>query len=244
MKISQDVMKGKNGEHGNTPSMEAELLGAELLFTLLARLLLTHPDQETLERVVAERLFEEMPLSLANKLGRHDATLLARWSRERAGTLSESEFEALEIDYSRLFEGPGQVLAPPWESVYFNENRLTFQEETLAVRRWYRRFGLESLKVRKEPDDHVGLELSFLAYLIGKTIEALEQEGSAAAAYYLEAQRQFLAEHLGKWIDLWTERVQAEAKTDFWPGVALLAEGAVLFWREWLTGEIPEMVAS
>ena len=59
----------------------------------------------------------------------------------------------------RAFSSSAKVLTPP-ESVYFSEERLVFQEETLQVREWYRRFDLQSVKLH-EPDDHVGLELTF-----------------------------------------------------------------------------------
>lgn len=233
-----------DGSSGATKEWIAVLTAQQLTVGLLGRLLLEYPDREWLELLATEGVFGEIPLSLAGANIQPGAELLQRWAEEHKHSLDEDAFEEIVLDYTRLFIGPEEVSAPPWESVYFNENRLTLQEETLAVRRWYRRFGLKSLKARNEPDDHVGLELSFVSYLIGKTIEALEQEEPADATRYLEAQRQFLAEHLGKWIDLWAERVQAEARTDFWSGVALLAEGAVVFWREWLTSKIPEMVAS
>lgn len=233
-----------NGLSSATKEWIVSLTAQQLTVGLLGRLLLEYPDRQWLELLAREGVFGETPLTSTGADVLPGAELLKRWTEENGHSLDDDAFEDVVLDYNRLFVGPDEVFAPPWESVYFNENRLTLQEETLAVRRWYRRFGLESLKVHNEPDDHVGLELSFLAYLIGKTIEALEQEGSAGATRYLEAQRQFIAEHLGKWIDLWAERVQAEAKTDFWPGVALLAEDAVFHWHEWLAGKIPQMVAT
>ena len=44
-------------------------------------------------------------------------------------------------DHRRLFLGPERVLACPYESVYLNEEHLTFGSQTLAVREWYSRYG-------------------------------------------------------------------------------------------------------
>lgn len=68
----------------------------------------------------------------------------------------------------------GKVLAPPWGSVYMSEERLVFQKETLEVRNWYREFGLAAENLYREPDDHIALELGFLAHLAKLEYEALK----------------------------------------------------------------------
>lgn len=128
----------------------------------------------------------------------------------------------------RLFIGPEKVLAPPWESVYFNDERNIFQEQTLQVRQWYRQFGLEPEKLHSEPDDHVGLEFAFLAHLARLALEALERDDTAAFDQYLDAQRRFLVEHPLQWVPLWATLVTENARTDFWRGVALLARGVTI----------------
>ena len=53
---------------------------------------------------------------------------------------------------------------------------MIFQEQTLHVRQWYSRFGLQVVKLHKEPDDHIGLELEFVAHLANLALQAIRSE--------------------------------------------------------------------
>jgi TorA maturation chaperone TorD len=234
-------MSEQNGHLILSPAQTEEVVGAELLFGVLARILLVHPERGFVEQLAAERLFADIPMTVDTEKGEEGAALLAQWCNENRDHIEEETFSTIASDYTRLFEGPGHVEAPPWESVHLNVTGLTFQKETLAVRHWYHRFGLESVKLNNEPDDHVGLELSFLAFLLGKTLAASSPDGASDAARYLQAQEQFLAEHLGRWIDRWAELVDRHAKTSFWRGIALLAAGAVSTWQQFLATAAPEI---
>lgn len=219
--------------------LAAVLTAEQLVFSLLARLLLDHPNHEWIQGLVAEGLFEEIPLASRGGV-QEGADLIRGWLAERDQTLDEETYNEIALDYTHLFVGPGRVLAPPWESVYFNENRLTFQQETLDVRNWYRRYGLESEKLRSEPDDHVGLELSFLAYLASQALAALRSGSPEEADELLAAQRQFLQAHPMRWVSQWAQEVSDHARTDFWRGIALLTVAYVEVLDEMLTKEKPD----
>lgn len=239
----EPLTETENDAHA-VPTWLEELVGAELLFALLAKLLLAQPAQQLMEQLVADGLLEDIPYSAENKMGRQGAKLLTSWSQQKRSQPDARDYEAERHDYTRLFEGPGRVLAPPWESVHLSASGLTFQEQTLAARRWYRRYGLESLKIRNEPDDHIGLEVSFLAYLVNKTVAALEAGDAAEARRFVEAQQQFISEHLARWVDLWAQQVDSHARTDFWRGTAMLLHGAVTSWERFLESGMPEIGAA
>lgn len=71
----------------------------------------------------------------------------------------------MAADHLRLFSGPNP-LAPLWESVWLEKDNLLFGERTDEVADFYIQWGLVSTKANSEPPDHLGLELSFLAYLL------------------------------------------------------------------------------
>ena len=152
---------------------------------------------------------------------------MQNWAQKNR-ELIDSEFKELKADYTRLFVGVGKVLAPPWESVYFNEDRMIFQKQTLEVRNWYRRFGLELENLHKEPDDHIGLEMSFIAYMAELGIKALEEQDEEKYQLLNDAKRQFLSEHLLQWGPTWCALVKENAKTDFYRGLSYLTMGALL----------------
>lgn len=93
--------------------------------------------------------------------------------------------------------------------------------------KWYRRFGLQSDRLYQEPDDHIGLELEFVAHLAKQALRALEQNDQAKFDAAIDAQKKFITEHLGRWALGWCAQVQAQAKTDFYRGIAMLTRGAV-----------------
>lgn len=203
------------------------LTGEMLLFGLMGRLLHTQPDRDWLQSLVQDDVFAESPFADEHPRVNTGLRLLENWSHACRGEISDHVFDSLQADYNDLFVGPGPVLAPPWESVYFNEARMIFQKETLDVRQWYRQFGLEAAKIYKEPDDHIGLELAFLAHLASLGATALEHQDESQISRLLEAQRDFLVAHPVRWVSIWRELVEEHARTDFYRGVALVTDGAL-----------------
>jgi TorA maturation chaperone TorD len=204
------------------------LTGQALSFSVLAKLTYEYPEIQWLNTLIAEEVFAEIPFAGAQPDVIAGLALLQTWSRANLGGLDPAAFDALRIDYTRLFVGVGQVLAAPWESVHFGEERLVFQQQTLHVREWYARFGLQLINLHQEPDDHIGLELEFLAHLAKLSLSALEGNDSKRFDELLQAQKQFLAEHPLKWVMLWCQLVEDNAKTDFYRAVAMLVRGSLV----------------
>ena len=220
---------------------KAFLTGESLLLGLLGKALYQEPDKAWIHSLAAGQVFEEAPLQLQHPDAGQGLASLQKFSQGAESGVSEQVFEELRLDYTRLFIGPGKVLVPPWESVYFNEERLVFQEQTLQVRGWYRRFGLQVEKLYNEPDDHIGLELAFLAHLSGLGVQALEEGDPERFNALLSAQRDFLSQHVLRWAPQFCEQAAAQARTDFYRGVALLTRGALLDLAESFEIELPEI---
>lgn len=199
-----------------------------MIFGLLGRLLHSYPDRAWFQSLVDEDLFAEAPFAGEQPDVAAGLALMQGWSRDSAGGMTDEGFDELRADYTRLFIGPEKVLTPPWESVHLSVDRLLFQEQTLQVREWYRRYGLESVHLYNEPDDHIGLELAFLAHLATLGAESASRQDHASLDRELDAQRAFLSEHLLKWALDWCESVTALSQTDFYRGIALMVRGALL----------------
>lgn len=210
------------------------LVGETAACALLSKALYVYPERAWLQSLIDEEVFVLAPFAEAQPEMVAGLALLQGWSAAQRGTLAQAAFDDLRADYMQLFIGAGVVKAPPWESVYFSEDRLIFQEETLQVRRWYQRYGLQAPRLNREPDDHLGLELAFLAHLAQAGVAAFERADEATAADLLDAQADFLAEHPLRWVAQWNALVQQHARTDFYRGIArltvgVLAELAALF---------------
>lgn len=204
----------------------SSLTGEILLFGLLGKLLYADLDKLWLKQLIDDDVFLESPFGAENADIIYGLKLLRAWAQSIKSEISSEDFSALSADYVRLFAG-GKVHAPPWESVYFGDERLIFQQRTIDVRQWFKRFGLEAEKIYQEPDDHIGLELLFLAHLATLGIQALNAQNHPRFHELLQAQREFVSDHLGAWAYTWCSLVEQHAKTDFYKGLAFLTRGAV-----------------
>jgi TorA maturation chaperone TorD len=133
----------------------------------------------------------------------------------------------LKLDYNYLFFGPEHIVVPLWESIYRTKEKLLFGEPDLTVRRYYQRFGL--YVDDREPADHFSLELSFMARLCAMSI--IESKRVFAV---LETQKNFLEEHLLKWVPVLVNEVLSNAKTTFWSGLTVLV-------YRWLENDLAEV---
>ena len=210
-----------------TQRNRVENLTGEMLFLgFLGRLLYSELDKDWLQQLIEDDVFVETPFGAENTDIARGLGLLQSWAKNSKDGISEEHFEDLLVDYTHLFAG-GKVIAAPWESVYFGDDRLIFQERTLEVRAWYKRFDLESEKIYHEPDDHIGLEMLFLSHLASLGVQALNEQDNNHAEELLHAQRKFMEEHLGAWSLTWCSLVKQHARTDFYKGLAYLTCGAV-----------------
>lgn len=215
-------------ELNSNRSVEKErLIGETLLFSLLGKLVYSPPELGDLQALVDENIFQEIPLDSGQPEMAEGQAFLLSWTENCTPRIQKEQFEAIESDHLRLFVGPGKLLAAPWESVLVNEDHLLFQEETLDVRRWYHRYGYQVENQYHEPDDHLGLELIFLAQLSRLALETSEAGNEASFEIIRADQRRFLNEHTARWAPAWCDLVVQHAQTDYYRGLALLVKGAV-----------------
>jgi len=183
------------------------------------------PSQQFLEG-----LADEDPFSVSGFQGMSDRTV------EGLGLLSASvtpfkkgiapdDLECHQWDYLRLFVGPGRPKAPPWESFYRTEERIMVSRYTLEVRTCYERFGLELENRDSEPDDHIGLEMEFMAHLCERCVQGLQSGDKGMVEEALLAQSRFLDEHMLVWVPEFCNKVACAAETGFYRGMARLTEG-------------------
>lgn len=156
---------------------------------------------------------------------------LALLASEVRQPLAATEYVA---DYTRLFVGPGPMLACPWESVHRSEESLTFEAETLQVRRAYAAAGLQAPALNREPDDHLGLELAFVGELAVAALDARERGDAEGAQWAVDAAGRFVAEHLGVWGPGFADLVIEHARTDLYRAAGHLLRGALPQFAHWL----------
>ena len=161
-----------------------------------------------------------------------DLALLDGWAAELAQD-PQAFAERLGSQYMRALVGPASLPAPPWESVYTSNDHLLFQEVTLNVRRAYVAQGCIPASYPHVADDHLSLELDFMAKLAERAAQALERGDDGEAGRLVAVQRDFLRDHLGAWIGEFAGRLSAEPAR-YYACMARLAERLVARDRRWL----------
>lgn len=213
----------------NLPRITPEILTGEmLLFGLVGQAIYQYADRQWLESLAAQDIFSEAPFAGENPDVIAGLEQLQAWSAANRNGMTDETFDDLRAEFTRLFAGgPGPVQAPPWESVFFSRDRLVFQQETLEVRGWYGKFGLELVNKYQEPDDHIGIEMGFIAHLAQLALAAEEAGDAARREELLQAQSGFLSDHLLRWGPVWAGLVLKYARTPFYRGLAYLTRGAL-----------------
>ncbi len=194
-----------------------------LAYHFLGRCFYEAPRAEWLAAFAGDRLFEAWPFPSCDARTAAGVAQLAEFCEH----WDPAQLGALTWDFNRLFVGPGEMLAAPWESVYRSKTKLTFQEPTLQVRELYERFGMRAPAIHREPDDHLGLELAFVATLSDLAAQAAAAGDCAQLARCFEAQKDFLRGHLLAWSPACLELVDKHAQTGYYRGAALLALGSL-----------------
>ena len=193
----------------------------QMVYSILGLIYYEGPKDELVEALVSLELTGQIINSTGNSLVQEGWQQICAEVQGREKDLSYRD--RLWDEYNQLFVGPGPLKAPPWESVYRSKDRLVFGTETLAVRKFFQRFGLEVQQLNKEPDDHIGLELEFMAHLSQEALAAF-QSGEEAMDLIIGTE-QFLREHLQQWVPGFCHRLEEVAGTGFFVGLAKMTRG-------------------
>lgn len=101
--------------------------------------------------------------------------------------VSAGDVRRFEVEFNRLFVGPGKLPAPPYEMVYMSAGRL-LQHPSMPLSECYQRASLEPVILNAHPVDHLSLELACAMRLAW-----------SRRAKDLDLLADFLLTHLGVW---------------------------------------------
>ena len=138
----------------------------------------------------------------------------------------------LSIEYTRLFGGlkNNSGLPPPFESVH-RESRL-IGETTRAVVDAYRDAGFGDIDSGAGPQDHIGVELKFLALLCYEESQAWSHNDIAAAGTACARQIDFLEQHALAWIPGYCDDLSQKSEQDYYRLAGRLTQHALGHDRE------------
>lgn len=128
--------------------------------------------------------------------------------------------------YASLFLGVGSRTVSPCESIYRGEARRLFQSSHFEAQQAYREIGMAKSEGYHEPDDHIAVELGYMARLCELTQEAVEVSRERQA-HYLTLQKEFLEKHLLSWIPDFSRDLLESTQSPLYQGMAHLLNGYI-----------------
>ncbi len=167
------------------------------------------------ETFLEERFFTD----LSNLLNRicpgiaPQATLLQ-------STSTQYSVEELAVEYARLFIGPFQVPAPPYGSIYLENEQRVMGETSMATLQLYQEAGLALDEECKEPPDHIAIEFEFISFLSYQISAYLSNNKESNAHDYKKIRKTFINNFLGIWLLPFAESVRAATDNDFYAALA------------------------
>ena len=196
------------------------------LFTVLLR---EEPDDSILDILKDPGTYQRLAILASGDVDSCEASAVFR------SVLAEMEqncrycddVDRLRDEYTRLFIGPCELVSPPWESAYEGKGNVIMQESTLEVRKCYLREKLLPLGHPRVADDHISLELDFMARMSGRLLKAHDAHDAGEVARIVCVQQEFLDEHLLSWVPRYRTALDQAARSGFYPMV-ITAVGAFL----------------
>lgn len=221
-----------------TITLGSVLQSRESTYRMLARLHEREVDTGYLQKLRAMRC----PVNTGNADVDEGYRLFHRY----LSRLWERSLEDLQRDYLRVFIGAnttGHAAAYPNESVHTSPLRMVMQDARDEVIEAYRAAGLEASSKWNAGEDHISLELTYLAIMGKRASEAYAKGKRSDCATLLMAQYRFLIDHLQNWIGFLTHDMLKFAQTDFYRALAYLTQGVLDEDRAFLETVLEEELA-
>ncbi|MES9900792.1 MAG: molecular chaperone TorD family protein [Sedimenticola sp.] len=179
--------------------------------TMLATLHSSEPDQTLITALHETGFPENLGILMTSTQGLWALDFMERALTTIPEPVDKSSLDELAVDYAGIYLNYSFKVSPE-ESVWLDEENLTHQDAMFQVREVYQQHGLTAADWRKVPDDHLVLELQFIAYLLenGQDEGALRESGG------------FLDKHLLRWLPLFATRIAARCDTPYYAGLASL----------------------
>ena len=147
----------------------------------------------------------------------------------------ESARTAVAADHAKCLLGMSALPVSPYESVWTSPEHLMMQDARKAVVAAYAEAGFAKDTAFHLPEDHISIELDFVARLLTRAADKLEagtavgavQSEKAPGQAELDQAARFIGKHLAAWTPLFCEDLERKASTAFYRGVAQMLRAFV-----------------
>ena len=200
------------------------------VYSVLGNALLTVPTDPGLP-YLAPAFWVSFPAALTNENILKGLNKVTRYLGAEASSCDEST-ERTALEYTRLFIGPPEPVAAPWESLNRGgEGSIGYGKPAFAMAKLLAEKGLEISNDNNQYPDHLGIELLLLTYLCEKQVSNAGEVTDAEVLAFIE-------EHPLGWVAVLREKVEKAYPEGFYAGLLLLVEGTLRWHRDALVAEV------
>jgi len=193
-------------------------------YAFLYRMYLEEPPRELVDDLVNERFYFPDLTPLGEELSEGFRGLKEFMEKSKGKAINELH-EDLVDEYTLLFIGPHRLPVQPYESWWMDGKLMG--ESLLKVKRACREASIVKSKDYAEPEDHIAFELKFMHFLCEEELSNFSLEKKRCAEC-LNQQKEFLSDHLLKWIPAFCDELYECELSDFYKCIAKLTKGFLL----------------
>jgi len=194
----------------NTPDFAPNATARSGVYGLLARIFQREPDSALVQQLQQPQFTNALECAGISS----QAMLLY--------TPMEKLIEALTLEYTRLFIGPGPHLSPH-ESVYRQDgNGRLWGESTVKVKAFIEYCGFGYITDHKIIPDHISIEMEFMQAITAIEAQARQNDDEETILRCLQIEFLFIREHLGRWVTHFCNKIMNEARHPFYSEMASL----------------------
>jgi len=181
------------------------------LYGFLAEVFRAEPTPELLRRIKDNGFLETLTAAGAHLGG------------EFSHRPEDELLEDLAVEYTRLFLGPGKHVQP-YAAIYLGGAGASLcGPATVWARDFMERAGFTLTPEHHSLPDHVSVELEFMAGMAEREARAIEGADLEAGAECHRIQKEFLQNHLGRWLPEFCGHAAEHAELTFYREMARLA---------------------
>lgn len=179
-------------------------------YAFLSRMFVEEPPFELAEDMMNGKIQFLHTISL----NRDFSEGLSLFEKFAKGNNASDIHEMLCREFTRLFIGPVPAIFP-YESTYIDGSMMAMS--LLKVKEEYRKAELKRVQDYHEPEDHIAMELGFMSNLCSNN-----------SRDSLRMQRDFLKDHLSKWVPAFCDELSEKSTNDFFRGIGKITKGFLI----------------
>ena len=191
-------------------------------------------DEELVSSLLNGSLVQMFKMTLGNlddEKVTHAIEIVERYTKKCNGNSLSDVIREMNIEYNRLFVGPGHLPSPPYESVYLtidedNKDGIVLGDSALDAKYQYLSAGISLPEDFTDLPDHIGVELDFMSYLCFEESSKIQEGDDEGLCDVVNKQYDFITNHLDNWISSFTDAVVNSTELDFYKGLVQITE----FW--------------